>query len=368
MRHLRQCCWLLLVLAVSIGVASPAATAGPERPTPNCVGLSRAEVGAWLEQIGWRTEWRSAGLAPTPQQQGRVAFQTPAAGEAAPAGTAVILWLYDGAASPAVAPRGSAPPLAAVADCSRWPGSVVDPASGSCRCPEGQWWRPGGEGCATREEAAALFCSRMWAGSVPAWSASGDFHCGCPPESFWDAEAGACGGPHPEPAADCAERWPGTVPVFSPGATAYECRCADGARWEESRRRCQPAVDANASPIMVPAPPGDPSANPPPATLGPQAPRRDDDDGAWPAAPPPPASGAAAGGGDSDCEGLLAEIRGRARAGQTSEADTLALRAATRGCDPGAVSDAVRGGAGSTGAPTPAPAAPAPRQPPAMRY
>ncbi len=362
MRHLRQCCRYLLLLCVLTCVAVPAARAEPERSIPAFVGLSRAEVGTWFDQLGWKAEWRSAGPAPGPQQQGRVASQAPAAGVAASAsGVQVILWVYEGEAAAAAASLGAVAAAPRAADCSRWSGSVADPASGACRCATGLWWKLDGAGCATREEAAAQFCSGEWAGSRPTWSTSGDFHCDCSADLFWDAEAQACGAPHPDAGADCNERWPGTRPVFSPGATAYQCVCPGGSRWEESQHRCQISVDAGGLGMMVPAAP---AAQVPiqPATPSQQAPSADTygDGGAQPDGAAPV--------DDSGCESLLAEIRGRAAAGQTSQAEGLALRAATRGCNPGAISAAVRGEAGSPAAPVPAPSAPAPRQQPAMHY
>lgn|GEM_PF-2496209 len=362
MRHLRQWCRVLAFVVVSFGAVPCRVAAEPPHAAPSCVGLASAEVAARLDQTGWKVEWRSAGPAPGSQQQGRVASQAPPAGAAMPAGTPLILWVYEGAAAAAPAP-GSVAGAGAAPDCSRWPGSVADPATGSCLCSGGQWWRFDGQGCATREQAAALFCSAAWAGSVPVWS-SGSFHCDCPPELFWDAEALSCGGASAEAAADCSERWPGTAPVFSPGASAYECACTDGSRWEESRQRCQASVESVGGVVAPQLPSAAAGVASPPDLSSPAPPTLNAD---APAAGPSSTGGAAA-ASDSGCGSLLAEIASYARARQGPEAESLALRAATRGCDPGAISEAVRGVTGAAGAAAPTPEASPPLQRPAMRY
>lgn len=359
-------CWLCVLVVVSAGLVSSLPAHGQQaRPAPNCVGLSRSDAGLRLEQIGWTGQWRSAGPPPAPQQQDTVAFQAPPAGTPSLSRGALILWVYD-----AVPAHVIPAPAVAVPDCSRWPGSVFDPASASCRCVDGQWWRLDGEGCTSRDDAAAQFCAKEWPGSVPAWSASGLLQCACPPDLYWDEEARACGAAPIGAATDCSERWPGTTPVFSPGAFAYECVCPNGTRWDERRNRCQdatePAFAATAPLPPAPAMPPPPGAAPEPAGQGvPVPPSSAPPPGAEEGGvPPPPPAASGGGGAGGECERLLSEIRGRAAAGQAREADALALRAATRGCDPGAISDAVKGGPDAGAAPPPA----LPPQRPATRY
>lgn len=347
-------CWIALTTGVV--VVPSRCVAETERQTPALVGVERGEAAAWLEEIGVKAEWRSAGTASVAGQEGRVAAQAPPAGTPLAAQAPVMVWVYDagavtgGAASAAAHGVPGARPMGP--DCSRWPGSVADAEHGSCRCPEGQWWKLDGDGCLSPEAAAAEFCPRIWAGSRPLWSATGDFRCDCPAELLWDAESASCVTPASEAAVDCNERWPGTRPIFSPAAVAYECRCGRGSRWEEDLHRCVDAATA-VSGAGAPAPTGGltpPAAEPQASEPAPAEP--------VPAAPRPQADPS----GNSACAELIEEIRGRARAGQGPQADAVALSAATKGCDPAAISEAVRGAGPAAGAPAPPAATP---QPPA---
>ncbi|HYB99075.1 MAG TPA: PASTA domain-containing protein [Candidatus Limnocylindrales bacterium] len=403
--------------AVSLVALLSADVAAQTRVVPQYVGLPRPEVERRLIKGGFAAQWRSAGMAPYPQDRGRVAAQVPPAGNPLPSGAPVILFVYDDGApgaQPAAPASGGAPaapalPAAPVmADCSRWPGSSYDRVIGACRCPEGQWWGLHGDRCEPREKAAGDVCSSKWPGSIPAFTGEGTFHCTCPPEKPWNAEALECGASTHEVGAECQSRWPGTVAVLSPSGTDYECRCPMGMRWEESRSRCDASVAveagagtapaAGAAPgVAGPRERGDSSLSMPPPVEDENwdeaqpgrfedgagdrygdAPRgsdryRDargdgggddrygnapdgggggDDQVPWP--PPRPYEAEPASPGDhappphdaaaeeeGPCAAILAEIRGRAGAGQRAQADALALRAATRGCDPKAIADAV---------------------------
>jgi hypothetical protein len=139
--------------------------------------------------------------------------------------------------------------------------------------------------------------------------------------------------PRPSGEAECTQEWPGTLPVLSPSGTEYECRCPGGHRWDEGSRAC-----VAGAPVVVAAPGfyGDaaPPAAPRPAFPLPAA-------GPAPGAAPSTAP-AARPPSSANCEGMLAEIRALAEAGQAGQADALGMKAAIAGCDPTAISDASR--------------------------
>lgn len=261
----------------------------------------------------------------------------------------------------AAAARAQAPevPAAAVAgddpvvrDCSRWPASVYDAATGSCVCPQGMWWNLRGDACLPREHAAGEFCGTVWPASSPFFVAGGGYRCVCAPPLLWDAQATACRLPASVGEADCTAEWPGTLPVLSPSGTEFECRCPGGLRWDEPTRSCvagAPVVpfargfsnEGAVAPPGYPAPPA-PAAPPVPSPTGPSYPGLGDLPGAGQGAAPGAMIPPLPPGDDSKCARLLAEIRGRAQAGQAPEAEALGMKAAVAGCDPTAIAEASR--------------------------
>lgn len=288
--------------------------------------------------------------------------------------------LTSGAWAPAAQAQVPSPPAEAAAperDCSRWPGSVFDAAAAVCVCPPSLWWNLRGESCLPREHAATEFCTTVWPSSSPYFVSGGGYRCVCAPPMLWNAEATACRPPVTTGDQDCQVEWPGTLPVLSPSGTEFECRCPGGQRWDETRRSCvagAPVVkpargfydDGSMTPPapVAPAPDVAPGGMPPdgvpafPVAPGPGAPASGGsvDVPAWPTAPvvapsaPPTAAVprvpsapvAPRAGGKAVCDSLIAEIRGRAAAGQTAQADQLGMRAAVSGCDPTAIADAAR--------------------------
>jgi hypothetical protein len=277
-------------------------------------------------------------------------------------------------------PSVSGAQTATAHDCSRWPASVFDEVSGSCVCPQGMWWNLRGDACLPREHAAHEFCTTVWPSSDPFFVAGGGYRCVCAPPLIWNAEATACRPTVPIGQEDCTAEWPGTLPVLSPSGTEFECRCPAGRRWDETNRACvdgAPVVSVSrgffpdgsgadpgmAAPVPggVPSPPraaGVPDAGSPAATMPPgmEPPAQDSpreipgrSPGEGPAYAPPAGPGAASPGAagqgaavNPKCEALLSEIRGRAAAGQSDQADALGMRAAVAGCDPAAISEASR--------------------------
>ncbi len=253
---------------------------------------------------------------------------------------------------------GSAPVAAGAGprDCSRWPASVYDETAAACVCPSGMWWNLRGDACLPQQHAAAEFCSTVWPSSSPYLMSGGGYRCVCAPPLMWNEQATACRPPAASVEMDCASEWPGTLPVLSPSGTEYECRCPGGRRWEETSRSCvagAPVVAMGRSygddPTNGPGyvPPAPPSAYPtPPPGSGASS------------LSPPPTAGAGAGVGpgvaapapipgagsapSAECAPLISEIRMRAQAGQTDEADALGMKAAIAGCDPAAIADAAR--------------------------
>lgn len=249
---------------------------------------------------------------------------------------------------------------AVVRDCSRWPASSYDEATGTCVCPPGMWWNLRGDACLPREHAAGEFCATVWPGASPFFVSGGGYRCVCAPPLLWDSQATACRMPVSVGEADCTAEWPGTFPVLSPSGTEFECRCPGGFRWDEGSRACvagAPVVpyargfsnEGAVAPPPVPgqAAPGVPSPTGPtypglgepgfaPPSAGPDA--RPQGQGAAPGAMIPPVPR----GDDSKCARLLAEIRGRAQAGQAPEAEALGMKAAVAGCDPAAIAEASR--------------------------
>ncbi|HEY2773831.1 MAG TPA: hypothetical protein VGK20_07240 [Candidatus Binatia bacterium] len=271
-----------------------------------------------------------------------------------------------GEAAPGGAPQGATPSH----DCSRWPASTYDDASGTCVCPQGMWWNLRGDACLPREHAAGEFCTTVWPGSQPFFFGAGGYRCICAPPTVWDSQATACRQPITTGSdEDCQRQWPGTMPVLSPSGADSECRCPGGRRWDEVSRGCVPGAPVVASrgyfaegyPTAAPGGPGGQPQAAMPGAVG-QAPGvagqatgvPDQPPGGYPggatlprgggpASPPPPAAAAGQAPPPSpECESLLAEIRGRAAAGQTDQADALGMRAAVAGCDPAAISDASR--------------------------
>lgn len=240
-------------------------------------------------------------------------------------------------------------------DCSRWPASVFNEESQSCACPAGMWWNLRGDACLPREHAAAEFCSTVWPSSSPYLIAGVGYRCVCAPPLLWDAQATGCRQPVQIGESECTAEWPGTLPVLSPSGTEFECRCPGGQRWDEGVRSCvagAPVVPVSrgfygeegaAGPGLAPGAPPPAGAGGWPATA-PTNPATADPAAASPPVPvvPIPPVPAAAGG---RCEALLSEIRGRAQAGQTAEADALGMKAAVAGCDPAAISEAARAAA-----------------------
>ena len=258
-------------------------------------------------------------------------------------------------AQPAAGAEGvaaGAPPPAAGQDCARWPASRFDPVAQACLCPDGMWWNLRGDACLPREHAAAELCGSAWPSSQPVFVEGGQYRCVCPLPSLWDPVSAACAVPPTVGAQECGEEWPGTMPVLAPSGTEFECRCPGGRRWDQVSRGCVDSAPlAGAARMFVPTVALPPSATAPrPGEYG--AGTAVPNGGAWQAEAEEPAalpSGGAAPMGvpepsaSSPCEALLAEIRGRAAAGQKAEVDALGMRAAVRGCDPAAISDAVRG-------------------------
>jgi hypothetical protein len=260
------------------------------------------------------------------------------------------------AAGPSQA-QTAAPADAASRDCSRWPASVYDETTSSCVCPQSMWWNLRGDACLPREHAAGEFCVTVWPGSSPFLIAGGGYRCVCAPPLLWDAQATACRPPAPMGEVDCSTEWPGTLPVLSPSGTEFECRCPGGKRWDEANRSCVggapvvPAMrgyygDGTAPGTAVPGPPAyaapGPAAGAPPGYPAPgTAPGYAAPDAAPVPAPVIPGAGAGA-ASNPKCDALLAEIRGRAQAGQSAESDALGMKAAVAGCDPAAISDAAR--------------------------
>jgi hypothetical protein len=246
--------------------------------------------------------------------------------------------------SPGTAPAGPR-------DCTRWPASVFDEATGSCVCPPGMWWNLRGDACLPREHAAAEFCSTVWPSSSPYLMSGGGYRCVCAPPLMWNEQATACRPPAASVEMDCANEWPGTLPVLSPSGTEYECRCPGGRRWDEASRSCvagAPVVAVGRSygddPVNGTGPgsgyaPANPQPVPAPDSPGAYAPERPPTGGAGAAPPPIPGTDSAPSG---ECAPLIAEIRMRAQAGQTDEADSLGMKAAIAGCDPAAIAEAAR--------------------------
>lgn len=254
---------------------------------------------------------------------------------------------------PAAEGGAAAPPPAAAQDCARWPASRFDPVAQACLCPDGMWWNLRGDACLPREHAAAELCGSAWPSSQPVFVEGGQYRCVCPLPSLWDPASAACAVPPTVGAQECGEEWPGTMPVLAPSGTEFECRCPGGRRWDQGSRGCvDSAPPAGAARMFFPTvaiPPtpvapgaGDRGAGPAPDAgvrqPGVQDPAALPSGGAAPMVVPAPSA-------SSPCEALLAEIRGRAAAGQKAEVDALGMRAAVRGCDPAAISDAVRGAA-----------------------
>ncbi|HXC52856.1 MAG TPA: hypothetical protein VN634_18365 [Candidatus Limnocylindrales bacterium] len=284
----------------------------------------------------------------------------------------------------AMAQPANAPLPAAPHDCSRWPASVYDEATGTCLCAQGLWWNLRGDACLPKEHAAGEFCGTVWPGSQPLFTSGGGYRCVCIPPLMWDSQATACRAPMVDGAEDCLREWPGTLPVLSPSGTEFECRCPGGRRWDDGRRNCvdgAPVVsvargffvpDSAVPPIgneVPPAPPFPGNAAPPAppsseeplprggADLAPggenalprageretEPPRAGTDYPRGPATaarPPAPTYEAPPRGSSATCDALLAEIRARAAAGQASQADSLGMKAAVSGCDPKAIADA----------------------------
>lgn len=237
-----------------------------------------------------------------------------------------------------------APSAAPAGDCTRWPGAVFDAATGMCACPEGMWWNLRGDACLPKEHAAGEFCQTVWPASQPFFQSDGGYRCVCAPPLVWNAEATACRAPVTSGEEDCGEEWPGTLPVLSPSGTEFECRCPGGRRWDEASRNCVAGAPvlpaprpfygdvpaAPAAPAYPATPPSQGEAYPGAATLPPSQ-------GATP--PSKPMS--------PQCEGLLAEIRAAAAAGDAARGDALGMKAAISGCDPVAISEAAKVGRGT---------------------
>ncbi len=258
------------------------------------------------------------------------------------------------AAGTATAPpaEGAATGVGAAQDCARWPASKFDPVAQACLCPDGMWWNLRGDACLPREHAAAELCGNAWPSSQPVFVEGGQYRCVCPLPSLWDPASAVCAVPPTVGAQECGEEWPGTMPVLAPSGTEFECRCPGGRRWDQVSRGCvDSAPPAGAARMFFPTVALPPSAaGPGPGHFGAgvaapdggfRQPRPEDSSalssgGAAPLPVPAPSA-------PSPCETLLAEIRGRAAAGQKAEVDALGMRAAVRGCDPAAISDAVRG-------------------------
>jgi hypothetical protein len=274
------------------------------------------------------------------------------------------------------APQGALPPGAG-RDCSRWPQSAYDEATGSCVCPSGLWWNLRGDACLPKEHAAGEFCTTVWPGSEPFFVGVGGYRCVCAPPLLWDEQATACRSPiYAGGEEECQSEWPGTLPVLSPSGTESECRCPGGRRWDEASRSCVPGAPvisqrafvqeygAPAGGIPIPPPPAGYPSGPSDLVPGGAAPgsgtNPEDPNAPGPgtrALPEPGAPPAAAGGGpglqgipspppraggNSNCDALLAEIRSRAAAGDSASADALGMKAAVSGCDPNAISEAAR--------------------------
>jgi hypothetical protein len=233
-------------------------------------------------------------------------------------------------------------------DCSRWPASIYDPATASCVCPASMWWNLRGDACLPREHAAAEFCTTVWPSSSPFLMSNGGYRCVCAPPLMWNEQATACRPPAASIEMDCTSEWPGTLPVLSPSGTEYECRCPGGRRWDEPSRSCvagAPVVamgrgfygDDPSAPPPASGPGSVPQqqAFPSPVPYGQPAPLA-------PVAPPAAAIPGAGTAPSAECARLLAEIRMRAQAGQTAEADALGMKAAVEGCDPASIADAAR--------------------------
>jgi hypothetical protein len=277
---------------------------------------------------------------------------------AALAGALLFLPAASGAqAPPPAAPEGAA---AAAGDCSRWPASVYETASAACVCPQGMWWNLRGDACLPREHAAKEFCSTVGPGSDPYFTAGGGYRCVCAPPLLWNAEATACRAPYTTGDDDCTTEWPGTLPVLAPSGVEFECRCPGGRRWDETTRSCVPGAPPVASLhgfFPQQAPDADAPVAPRPGGPGGAGPDRGAYPGEGGGAPTPPVPGDGNAGGPGavpaaiprvppaptgECESLLSDIKGRAAAGRSDEADALGMKAAIAGCDPAAIAEAVR--------------------------
>jgi hypothetical protein len=224
------------------------------------------------------------------------------------------------------------------------------------------WWNLRGDACLPREHAAREFCTTVWPGSDAYFVAGGGYRCVCAPPLLWNAEATACRAPNTFGAEDCAKEWPTTLPVLSPSGTEFECRCPGGRRWDETSRSCvagAPVVSVSRGFANEGDAPGSPAPQAPAYVAPPSGaalPSNALPSDAIPPSPPPTATapgasvpgaapsvgGARPGANAAACDALLAEIRGRAAAGQTGQVDALGMRAAIAGCDPAAISEATR--------------------------
>lgn len=173
--------------------------------------------------------------------------------------------------------------------CEAWPGSLYDSVTGSCRCPQGQWWNMRGDACRLREEVADEVCARVWSGSKATWLEDGSYRCVCPSLLVWDAATQGCRAPARRGDTICSSRWPGTVPVLSPSGEDFECRCPGGWRWESPKLACVPdAPAASTGPsVAPPATAPRPEFSQPQTTI-PAEPRSEPDAARTPPAPVPP--------------------------------------------------------------------------------
>ena len=261
--------------------------------------------------------------------------------------------------TPAIARSQTPPPAGdALHDCSRWPASVYDERAASCVCSQGLWWNLRGDACLPKEHAAGEFCSTVWPGSSPMFTAGGGHRCVCAPPLIWNAEATACRPAITSGEEECSREWPGTLPVIAPSGTEFECRCPGGRRWDDGSRHCvdgAPEIRASrgffaedySAPLPAPPPAADEAAPLPEPGYIPQQPSGDVAPVGGGGASTAPVGGSAAGtapaaAGSPACESLLAAIRARAQAGQSDQADALGMKAAISGCDPRAISEAAR--------------------------
>ncbi|HYC56274.1 MAG TPA: PASTA domain-containing protein [Candidatus Binatia bacterium] len=264
---------------------------------------------------------------------------------------------------------------------SKWSGSVpVFRGDGTfhCICPPDRPWNAETMECSGSSKEAAAECQSRWPGTVPVLSPSGtDYECRCPMGMRWEQSRARCdasvaleghgappqrpdaGGvaPDPIPPPD-EEGWDEGEPghLDDPGSQRYEERDGpEGQFSDDDQVPWPPRRDGDRSPGGARDDLGDVDADRGNAGAGREdlaPPAPDDGD----TAQPPgrvvtPGSNAQRGPGsdgnaeeEGPCAALLAEIRGRAGAGQAAEADALALHAAGKGCDPEAIAAAVAAG------------------------